>query len=217
MSDSQNEKAWQILFERHHIPAEVAHHGSYRIRADTIKSVREPRLMAKFDEYNALPAIFRAHQLSILPLSRSEYVIGPFQTFHDLEYMAQFQTPKSLAVPMLDTLDATQITGEQQALSVLYHSGGMRDVCDDPQPSPVSVGRMGSGNFEFTIAHIRADEPPHTVAVHNAQIEIDAVYETSEAIFYVKQKIGMSTTSTCANSTTRTAHYAHAPRSRSTP
>lgn len=188
MSDSQNEKAWQILFERHHIPTEVARHGSYRIRADTIKTVREPRLMAKFDEYNALPAIFRAHQLSILPLSRTEYIIGPFQTFHDLEYMAQFQTPKSLAVPMLDTLDATQITGEQQALSVLYHSGGMRDVCDDPQPSPVSVGRMGSGDFEFTIAHIRADEPPHTVAVHNAQIEIDAVYETNDAIFLCEAK-----------------------------
>ncbi len=188
MSDSHNETAWRILFERHRIAEEVAHHGSYRIRAATIKTVREPRLMAKFDESSALPSVFREHQLSILPLSRSEYVIGPFHTFHQLEYMTAYAPPQALPVPLLDTLGAEQITGEQQALSVLYHSGGMQTVCEHPHPINTRNGRSGSGDFTFTIAQTRPGVPPHTVQVHNAQIEIDAVYETSEAVFLCEAK-----------------------------
>lgn len=188
MSDSQNETAWRTLFARHRIAEEVARHGSYRIRAATIKTVREPRLMAKFDESSALPSIFREHQLSILPISRSEYVIGPFHTFHQLEYMATYAPPTALQVPPLDTLGAEQITGEQQALSVFYHSGGMQTVCEHPHPVYTRNGRGGSGDFTFTIAHTRSDVPPHTIQVHNAQIEIDAVYETSAAVFLCEAK-----------------------------
>lgn len=62
--------SWEILFNRHRIVEHVAQYGSFRITASEINTVREARLMAKFDVKQSLPAVFRAHQLSILPVSR---------------------------------------------------------------------------------------------------------------------------------------------------
>ena len=73
-------QAWEILFERHRIAQKVREDGLFRISAAEINTVKEARLMAKFDQSQRLPEVFRQNQLSILPVTRGEYVIGPFET-----------------------------------------------------------------------------------------------------------------------------------------
>ena len=73
-------EAWEILFERHQIAQRVEEDGCFRISAAEINTVREARLMAKFDQSLRLPEVFRRNRLSILPVTRGEYVIGPFET-----------------------------------------------------------------------------------------------------------------------------------------
>jgi len=88
MSKSQttaNDKAWEILFKRHKILEEVEKNGFFEIASGQINQERESRLMAKFDHSVKLPDIFLDNDLSILPISRSKYVIGKFDTHFEVK------------------------------------------------------------------------------------------------------------------------------------
>ena len=56
---SQNDTAWEILFDRHSILDSVQKKGFFEISANLIKTVREPRLMTKFDNQSNLPVVFK--------------------------------------------------------------------------------------------------------------------------------------------------------------
>ncbi len=73
---TKNDKAWQELFDNYGILEAIQHSGRFKIEANTINTVREARLMAKFDHFINLPQIFKENQLTIFPVSRSKYVIG---------------------------------------------------------------------------------------------------------------------------------------------
>ena len=178
-------ESWEILFDRHRITEQVAHYGSFRISAQQINTVREARLMAKFDVKQSLPAIFRTHQLSILPISRGEYVIGPFETHHALSYDV-YPHPHPLHIPALDTLDGMDIHSEAEALRVLQLSGALQDMFASTAVFPTLQGRRGSGKFAFHIACGR--HASQMIAVDNAQIEIDAAFETESHVFICESK-----------------------------
>jgi len=74
------DKAWKILFERYNIISKVSVNGFFKIKSSEINTVKEARLMAKFDQSTQLPEIFQHNKLSILPISRGEYIIGNFKT-----------------------------------------------------------------------------------------------------------------------------------------
>ena len=85
---SQNDRAWEALFEKYDILPHIQSDGKFIISASQIKEYREPRLMAKFDHRINLPHIFAENHLAILPISRGDYVISHFeayQTFEELE------------------------------------------------------------------------------------------------------------------------------------
>ena len=77
---TKNDIAWNSLFDKHDLLTKVQKDGYFEITAAQINEERESRLMAKFDHSANLPAIFKKHNLSILPLSRSKYIVGPFST-----------------------------------------------------------------------------------------------------------------------------------------
>ena len=78
---SQNDKAWEALFEKYEILSHIEMNGKYEISASRIKEYREPRLMAKFDHKINLPKIFSKNNLAILPISRGDYVISHFAAY----------------------------------------------------------------------------------------------------------------------------------------
>ena len=179
--------SWQLLFERHAILDHVAQYGSFEISARQINTVREARLMAKFDESHNLPQIFRSHNLSILPISRGSYTIGPYTTFQALDY-ANHDTPlQPIRIPTLDTLQSHDIHSEAEALLFLRNSGVWAEICGSPDVYATLQGRRASGHFQFTIARTT---PPRqaTITVDNAQIEIDAGYETRTQVFLCEAK-----------------------------
>src|SRR5690625_3328694 len=100
--------AWEDLFERYNIIENVKENGFFRIKAKEIKEVREPRLMAKFDHKRNLPYIFKENDLSIMPISRSEYVIGEFNVFQKVKY--NIKSPQIVDTPShLTTIDPTNL------------------------------------------------------------------------------------------------------------
>lgn len=109
---SLNDTAWEQLFAKYDIVNQIAANGQFQISATQIKEFREPRLMAKFDHTINLPKIFADNQLSILPITRGDYVISHFQAYHKFENDNAPVTRVSLPT-YIQSLDSNNIPSEQ--------------------------------------------------------------------------------------------------------
>lgn len=188
--ESKNDAAWRILFEKYDILQEIAKKGIYQISAEQIKEYREPRLMAKFDHRINLPQIFKKNKLSILPITRGDYVISHFDAYHKFEPLSSEVC--SISLPYyVQSLNVDAINSEAIALNCAYVSGIMADFLEDEQLVPTVSGRMSSGRFEFNIKDILLGND-RIVAVNNSQIEIDAGYEGLRRLALIEAKLDLS-------------------------
>lgn len=188
--ESKNDAAWHLLFEKYDILHHVEQDGSFQISANQIKEYREPRLMAKFDHTINLPKLFMQNKLSILPITRGDYIISHFDAYHKFEPVLNEITKISLPY-YIQSLNVASITSEAVALNCAYVSGIIADFLDDEQLVPTVSGRMGSGNFEFEINDTKY-KINRIVKVHNSQIEIDAGYEGLQKLALIEAKRDLS-------------------------
>lgn len=189
-NESRNDAAWHLLFEKYDILHHIEQDGSFQISATQIKEYREPRLMAKFDHTINLPKLFKQNNLSILPITRGDYIISHFDAYHKFEPISGEITRISLPY-YIQSLNVGSITSEAVALNCAYVSGIMADFLDDGQLVPTVSGRMGSGNFDFEINDTQY-KSNKIVKVHNSQIEIDAGYEGLQKLALIEAKRDLS-------------------------
>lgn len=145
--------------------------------------------MAKFDHTINLPKIFVKHKLSILPITRGDYVIAKFDAYHKFEDSTSEITNYSLP-NYIQSLDSNNIPSEAIALNCAVAAGIIEDFLEDDKLVSTVSGRMGSGVFDFNIDSAN-DNSSSTITVTNSQIEIDAAYEgiKSLALFEAKRDI----------------------------
>jgi len=180
------DKAWRQLFDKYGIIERVAIEGSFRISSTQINEFHEARLMAKFDQSAQLPEIFRTNKLSILPITRGDYLIGPFITHKKITYTDI--KPESVEIPALETIDAKNLYSEASALFFAYNSGIINHVLGSDKVSFTVNGRMGSGNFSFSIENSQNSQTSSTIEVKNSQVEIDAGFESPNAFVVCEAK-----------------------------
>lgn len=155
--------------------------------------------MTKIDHAVNLPKIFSLNNLSILPVSRGSYIIAHIDTFHNFEEevfnerVIQFSLPESLQSITNDT----PIFSEAIALNVAAASGILSDFLGiedwgNNYLLPTVSGRMRSTCFEFLIKDTLRDNCLRTIKVNNAQIEIDAAYESRDFLALFEAKIDVS-------------------------
>ena len=141
-----NEEAWKKLFKKYDILQHIEDDGYFNISAIQIKEFREPRLMTKFDHSVNLPMLFLENNLSILPITRGDYVISHFDAYHKFEpYISDIinnSIPK-----YIQSLDSKNISSEAIALNCAFVSGIIADFLEDTEIVPTVSGRMGSGKF----------------------------------------------------------------------
>lgn len=190
MSKSLNDEAWEQLFEKHDILKNIERTGQFQISARQIKEVREPRLMAKFDHTINLPQIFLDNGLSILPITRGDYVISHFDAYHKFEQDRSPVTRVSLPT-YIQSLDSSNIPSEAIALNCAVAAGIVADFLGDDEIVATVSGRMGSGTFDFNINNLRT-QSPGAVTVSNSQIEIDAAYEGIRGLALFEAKRDLS-------------------------
>lgn len=179
-------KAWDILFDKHKILDRIASHGSYKISSKEINAVKEARLMAKFDQSVQLPIVFQKNKLSILPITRGEYLIGPFQTHEKIRYSDVKPVP--VEIPDLQTLDYTNLYSEAAALLFAYNSGVIQDIMGSDKIAFTVNGRMSSGSFNYYIDDSVKAGTRINISIQNSQVEIDAGYESPEAFCICEAK-----------------------------
>lgn len=186
---SLNDKAWEELFEKYDIFGSIGRTGQFQISAKQIKEVREPRLMAKFDHTINLPQIFADNGLSILPITRGDYIISHFDAYHKFEPDNTPITRVSLPA-YIQSLDSSNVPSEAIALNCAVAAGIVSDFLGDEEIVSTVSGRMGSGIFDFNIGNLKSGTLS-TVTVNNSQIEIDAAYEgiRSLALFEAKRDL----------------------------
>ncbi|WP_253291116.1 transcriptional regulator [Acetivibrio sp. MSJd-27] len=186
----KNDVAWEALFEKYDILSRIDETGAFAISADQIREFREPRLMAKFDHKINLPRIFTANGLSILPVSRGDYVISHFQAYHPFE-PSEKKVEKASLPPHLQSLNPNRIPSEAIALNCALASGILADFLEEKSLYSTVSGRMGSETFSFDIFHTRKQENIN-LTVKNAQIEIDAAVEGLESLALIEAKRDIS-------------------------
>lgn len=168
-----NDAAWENLFDKYHILDEIAQNGKFVISASQIKEFREPRLMTKFDHKINLPGIFASNNLSILPITRDEYIISSFSAYE--EFSESSPDVQRISIPPhIQSLSPQFLVSETIALNCASACGILNDFLEDDGLIPTVSGRMSSGNFEFGI---NTSSSVQNVSVCNSQIEIDAAYE----------------------------------------
>ena len=184
-----NDVAWEDLFEKYDILGHIERKGQFQISAKQIREVREPRLMAKFDHSINLPKIFADNKLSILPITRGDYIISHFDAYHEFE-LVDSQIKRVSLPTYIQSIDSSNVTSETIALNCAVAAGIVSDFLEDEGIVSTVSGRMGSGNFSFSIGNLR-NKALSTVTVSNSQIEIDAAYEgiRSLALFEAKRDL----------------------------
>lgn len=188
--ESKNDAAWTILFEKYDILHQIEQNGYFQISAEQIKEYREPRLMSKFDHTINLPSLFKKNRLSILPITRGDYVISHYEAYHEFEPLSN--EISTFSIPYyVQSLNIDAITSEAVALNCAYVSGIIADFLEDDQLVPTVSGRMGSGIFDFNIKDV-INNNQRTVNVNNSQIEIDAGYEGLQKLALIEAKRDLS-------------------------
>lgn len=168
-----NDTAWEKLFDKYHIINEVKENGQFIISANQIREFREPRLMTKFDHKINLPNVFTNNSLSILPITRGDYVISSFSAYKEFEEPSH--DIQKISIPVhIQSLIPKFLVSEAIALNCANACGILNDFLEDEELVPTVSGRMGSGRFEFDI---NTDLGIKNIIVNNSQIEIDAAYE----------------------------------------
>ena len=187
---SKNDLAWEQIFAKYPILDAISKEGSFIITSDQIKEFREPRLMVKFDHLINLPQIFRKNNLSILPLTRKQYMISNFQTHAKFKNLNNDIT--EVALPEhIQSLCSTNIFSETTAINYAFASGILSDFLDEENLIPTVSGRMSSESFEFFIQNSN-NSTISKVYVNKSQIEIDAAFEGIECLSLFEVKMNIS-------------------------
>lgn len=186
MSNSKNDSAWEKIFKKHEILDRISKEGRVEITATEINEFREARLMTKFDHRSQLPKLFVCRSLSILPISRGNYVIGAFETFCDFTDDDIEISPIEHPI-YLESLDYRDITSEATAINYAFASRILHDFTSEENLLPTVSGRMSSSSFSFEIS-LHDSKSLFLVDVNNSQVEIDGGYEGDNSLTLIEAK-----------------------------
>lgn len=179
--------AWKELFNKYDIEKEVNDKGFYNITAEQIKEFKEPRLMAKWDSSESLPGILKSKKINILPTSRSSYILSDFKLYEDLpKYVEDVTKMQKVEIRDLESINIENITSEANAINVLMLSPILEDFLRDGENFATFNGRMGTGEFNFSVD--RNSKKPLYIDVKNAQCEIDAGLENDKSVVIIEAK-----------------------------
>ncbi len=180
-------EAWIKLFEKYDILSKIRSEGAFYITASQIKEFKEPRLMAKWDSSENLPSIFKKHNINILPISRTGYVLSDFKLYEPIPELGEHITEmQKVEIPEYETIDIGNISSEANAINVLMLSKILDDFLDEDDNVATFNGRMGTGIFSFHVDRYRGTT--FQVDVKNAQCEIDGGMENNNSVVILEAK-----------------------------
>jgi hypothetical protein len=181
------DKNWQKLFDKYSILDKIRSNGFFKITSKEINEFKEARLMTKFDHRDNLPDLFYENKLSILPITRGNYIIGQFEAYKEINYNTKIDTKKIEFPSWIETVDYTNLYSEASVISCAFASGILQDVMEDNCILPTVNGRMSTQEFNFKIKS-SIDSQFKNIFVKNSQCEIDGGYEGINKLMILEAK-----------------------------
>ncbi len=169
--------------------AELERRGYFYIGARELEQLsgRQPRLMAKHDFSTSRPWIFQRLRLGIVPVCRSEYLVGRFNLYERFPETQRSEV-RTLELPAgLDTLSLEAVSSEAVALNGASASGMLEDFLGCAPLQATVAGRMSTHGLKVRLPDLGVD-----VAVDRAQMEIDGGFESLEHLVLVEAKNHLS-------------------------
>ena len=169
--------------------AKLERRGYFYIGARELEQLsgRQPRLMAKHDFSTSRPWIFQRLRLGIVPVSRSEYLVGRFNLYERFPETQRGEV-RTLELPAgLDTLSLEAVSSEAVALNGASASGMLEDFLGCAPLQATVAGRMSTHGLKVRLPDLGVD-----VAVDRAQMEIDGGFESLEHLVLVEAKNHLS-------------------------
>lgn len=190
MKNLNTNDAWKIILDKYNIIKRIEKEGIVTITSKQIKEFKEPRLMAKWDTSDSLPAILKENNINILSNSRSSYVLGNFKLYQEIPSLTEsISEMQKVNLPYYESIDINSITSEANAINALTLSKILDDfleVSDDDQTVGTFNGRMGTGKFEFYVDTYKNIK--QHICVENAQCEIDGGFENNDSVVILEAK-----------------------------
>ncbi len=185
--------AWRKIILRSNLLAQIDQQGYAQISAEELKTYSdrtEPRLMAKLDSALDRPNVFVENGLNVLPIRHGEYVV-----FKDSENICYCHIPSvekdqqfseyrpTYDIHCLDSLSKPFCSGESEAIDLCYLSSLLTSFCKTQDLVLTRRGRLRA-------SHIAVQLPCNVLLnSQGVQIEIDAVFESSELIVLIEAKM----------------------------
>ena len=182
------EEAWQGLIKKYQISERMAVYGQCDVSAEQMKEFREPRLMAKWDSEEVLPAALKDRKWNILPVSRGSYTLSDFKLYEKLPDFSPGKEPMEEMhfAASYESIDFRQITSEANAIHVLLLSDALDRFLGAEGTVETFNGRMGTGDFHFSVDSFSGNR--RKVSVTSAQCEIDGGFENDENVIIMEAK-----------------------------
>jgi hypothetical protein len=177
-----NDVAWETYVQE----AKIKLNGqSYVVDAKNLKKVteREPRLMAKVDDPEHLPNVFRNAGYSLLAITNGSYLIFKGDVFASVPDCSSQSIYDPKTEFPLETIGRG--TGESEYLDNAFNTGLISDFTKSGKLYLTIRGRERTKRFNFLIGASNVE-----VDVNGVQIEVDAGYEGENDIILVEGKIG---------------------------
>jgi hypothetical protein len=184
--------AWNRFFADTNLLVEINESGYCRITADALKRYREPRLMAKIDTLAERPDIFVKNNLALFPTRNGEYIIFRdrqnktyYRFGNEFQNLPIQQYESTVDLFAFNSFPGYQVLNESQAIDFAFISSLLTHFTGDGQLSLTIRGRNFSDSFYFLLP-----DSGGRVDVTSVQIEIDAGYESPQAIYLIEAKVG---------------------------
>lgn len=179
---SKNELAWEKYIQDERINLDG---HPYIIQAKNLKNItnREPRLLAKVNDPEQLPKVFRNAGYVLLAITNGSYQIFQGNIFASVPDCGSQSTFIPKTEFPLETLGRG--SGESEYLDNAFNEGLISDFTQSGKLYLTIRGRERAKKFRFYIGKNKIE-----VLADGVQIEVDAGYEGENDIILVEGKIG---------------------------
>ncbi len=146
----------------------------------------EPRILAKMDEEEDLPELFRRHGVFVLPVDRRTYAIVRGQGHHRPEPMDRVRPTiheATLPISLMEMAEKGPLS-EGHYLEHAYNTGLLERFFDVKPLYGLFAGRTTTPSFLFSVGTVQ-------LQVKGAQMELDQAYVDGGQIFIAEAKIGV--------------------------
>ena len=182
----ENDKAWETLFEKYDVLNYIDKFGQFKISTAQMDQFGDSKNMVSIYHSTDLPQIFSDEKLSILPVTKNDYIISHFESHHKLESKTQDIIHTSIP-KYIQSLNFNEFTNKLVILNRALASGIIEEFTEDSNIKQTFRGFMKTGEFNFTIKS--KNDSLQYIRVENAEIKVDAIYEGLKYVSLFKVEI----------------------------